>query len=423
MAGELLALNYMTRFRCSGSRCEDHCCTVWNVFVDEAAYRRLESAASRSWVSRDKLERALERPAPSGWYAKLRADEDGNCAFFEDGLCSLHRDLGESCLPGPCATYPRSVAHVGSRCELSGSLSCPELARLCLREPDAMDFVKVDWETLPEHCLVTSEVPETESAYTRRFDEVRRLIFDLLCLAAYPTAERLFFIAYFASQVSPFFHGGSNANTGVLLDREMRRMRDPLLLGELARQFRGLRVPSDFALRVVLGMIRSSLSGKRGQRHRELCVKVLRAYAPHLSDLIGDAQSPVPEVGLEEVVEKYLRGREATMKRFGARVEQYLASYALNYWFKELYTRSPDLLCHTQDLAVRLAVIKFLFFSHPDLAAHVAEGETQVDAVDRIAVEVVHTFARNIEHDAELLNQIRDQLGGDLSHLVCLIRF
>jgi hypothetical protein len=111
------------------------------------------------------------------------------------------------------------------------------------------------------------------------------------------------------------------------------------------------------------------------------------------------------------------------MKRFGARVEQYLTHYALNYWFKELYTRSPDLLCHTRDLAVRLAVIKFLFFSHPDLAAHVAEGETQVDAVDRIAVEVVHTFARNIEHDAELLNQIRDQLGADLSHLVCLIRF
>ena len=420
MAEKLLALRYMTQFRCTGPLCEDPCCGGWNIFVDEPGYRRLELAAHRSPSLREQLDLSLERPGPSGWFAKVRAHADGNCGFFEDGFCALHRDLGESVLPGTCATYPRTVAHVGNRCELSGTLSCPEAARLCLCEPDAMDLVEASWEMLPEHCLVTREVPHTESHYTGRFDQVRAVVLDLLGLEAYPLEERLFFVMYFSNQTSSFFQRDRGADPDSRLEQEIIRVKNRAFLAELARDFRCLRTSEEFALDVVFGLLQSSLDQERPRRYRALCTGVLQSYGIQRFDQFADAALR------EGIGAEYVRRRERAMKRFAGRIETILTRYAQNYWVREPYTQSPDLLSHTRDLVVRLALVKFLFFSHPDLEMLLEEDETRHEPLDRIAIEVVQTFARNVEHDNAFLERARNKLlsrgATGLSHLSCLAR-
>ena len=418
MADKLIALRYMTRFRCLGARCEDHCCKGWNVFLDEASYQRLHIATSQSPELRQKLEQGLERTTTKGWFATLRTGSDGNCTFFEEGLCALHRDLGEASLPGTCATYPRSVSHIGSRCELSGSLSCPEVARLCLCEPDAMERSQVDWETLPENCLVTRQVVPSDNDYSRFFDQVRDAVCQLLSSPGYPVEDRLFFVAHLASRLGPVFHRGAGTDSSTTLEASLDRMRDPLWLAELSRQFRGLDISTPVALRIVLEMLRWSLRERGRVRYRALCSQVSRTYGLELSELLN---------GSERIGDEYARRREEAQKRFGHRLDQYFGHYALNYWFREPYTQSPDLLAHTRDLVVRIAMIKFLFFNHPDLRTQLEDDETDTDALDRIAVEVVQTFERNVVHGTELRERIQTHLASedasDLPQLICLIGF
>lgn len=416
VADKLIALRYMTRFRCLGARCEDHCCRDWNVFLDEASYQRLHIATSQSSELRQKLENGLVRTATKGSFATLRAGSDGNCAFLEEGLCALHRDLGEASLPGTCATYPRSVAHIGSRCELSGSLSCPEVARLCLCEPDAMEWSQVDWEILPETCLVTRQVAPGDGDYSRFFDQVRDAVSQLLSSPDYPLEDRLFFVAHLASRLGPVFHRNAGADACTTLEASLARMRDPLWLAELSRQFRGLDVSTPVALRIVLETVRWSLREQGRVRYRALCSQVSRTYGLELSELLNES---------ERISDEYARRREMAQKRFGHRLNQYFSNYALNYWFREPYTQSADLLAHTRSLVVRIAMIKFLLFNHPDLRAHLENDMSDTDALDRIAVEVVQTFERNVGHDTELRERIQTRLtsedASDLPQLICLI--
>lgn len=44
--------------------------------------------------------------------------------MLEDGLCSIHKELGEEFLCNTCAIYPRSLTQVGGIKEKSLTLSC-----------------------------------------------------------------------------------------------------------------------------------------------------------------------------------------------------------------------------------------------------------------------------------------------------------
>jgi hypothetical protein len=127
------------------------------------------------------------------------------------------------------------------------------------------------------------------------------------------------------------------------------------------------------------------------------------------------------------MLEEYQRRREWLVKTFRPRVERYFANYAQNYWFRELFTGSPDLLSHTRDLVLQLAVIRFLLASHPDLVEHRQEAEPEGEGIDRIAVEVFQSFSKYVARDRSFLERTRQQLDTlgmtDLSHLICLIRF
>ena len=132
---EYRAPRYVSRFECIGSACEDACCAGWQVHIDRPHYEKLRDAMARSPAEQDEFERSIE-PAPEGQpdperYAVIRMRPSGQCAFYdEDRLCAVQKRYGPTLLPNGCALYPRHVARVGDRIEVSAALSCPEAARL-----------------------------------------------------------------------------------------------------------------------------------------------------------------------------------------------------------------------------------------------------------------------------------------------------
>src|SRR5262245_33344762 len=123
---------YLEHFRCREGECEDTCCSGrdWQISRDD--HRRLKVLLGESKVAQSTVR---EDGAIS-----LRRDKSGNCFFLrQDRLCSIHASYGEAALPRPCADYPRRTLAVSEQLERSATLACPEVARLCLLTPGALE--------------------------------------------------------------------------------------------------------------------------------------------------------------------------------------------------------------------------------------------------------------------------------------------
>lgn len=147
MDNKALVPEYMTRFQCIGSECEDTCCALWNVSVDQATYNRYQKVQHPTLKKQFKSDVVVNKAGDRTQkrYATMKLEpSSGDCCFNDKGLCSIQKELGESYLSPTCATYPRKVNEINGEQEVSAVLSCPEAARLALIEPKGMEFVYVD---------------------------------------------------------------------------------------------------------------------------------------------------------------------------------------------------------------------------------------------------------------------------------------
>ena len=62
------------------------------------------------------------------------------CVKFDAGLCTIHRDYGDTFLGDACHFYPRITRALGGQVLTTLALSCPEAARLMLTENAAFDL-------------------------------------------------------------------------------------------------------------------------------------------------------------------------------------------------------------------------------------------------------------------------------------------
>jgi hypothetical protein len=96
----------------------------------------------------------------------------------------------------------------------------------------------------------------------------------------------------------------------------------------------------------------------------------------------------------------------------------------MNYFLQDWYTSSPNLAVHTQNLLLRLAILRFLLLCHPNVAPASSEIDEQV--LDRAAVEVFYKFSRGVEHSPPFLRQIEkdfQEKAGSLAQAMFLAKF
>ncbi len=400
-ATDSTGFRYMTRFHCVGAACESTCCAGWEVQVDQAHHKKLRKSMERSPSERQEFDSSLTIykgvDRSRGKYALVVLQPGGRCSFLQkDDLCSVHARYGEETLSDTCAVYPRAFAKSGARRELTGSVSCPEVARQLLLHEDAMDLVAIDGSAFVRPTL-SQVLPDSPSPYQRHHDVLTNLVSDLLSPSAFPLDSRVFFVAYFANRVGAYLSSTALELDDSRLAADIEQILDPSFLTALDQRYRALELQNSLSIQLVLHVLAS-----RGMKSTD-----------------GST---------EEALAEYQTRKAYWQGNFGDRIDLYFANYAKNYWVKEWYARSPSLLAHTQSLLVRMALLRFLFFGHPSLRA--AEGldrQTQSTILDRTVVEVVHRFSRQFEHDSAFVKNLESTLAEQgkqtLAHAVCLAKF
>jgi lysine-N-methylase len=136
---------YLNRFKCAGSACQDHCCYGWDIAVDRKTYENLGRSKNNE-ISGLFCKHVKKTAHPTEIsYAKIQKI-NGRCAFLTgQRLCRIHLTLGERFLPDVCAAFPRHFKSRGRRMDMSASVSCPEIARLALDNPDGVHLIQTEY--------------------------------------------------------------------------------------------------------------------------------------------------------------------------------------------------------------------------------------------------------------------------------------
>lgn len=141
---ELYYVNYYNQFHCIGAACEDTCCAVWGIEIDDKTYKKYKSCQGE-WGERFRSSIDEEQC----FHMK---EDSRECVFLNDRhLCDIQSAFGEGMLCRTCRMFPRHMEDYGERREFMLSLACPEAARMILfkKEP-AVFYKKVKERPVPK---------------------------------------------------------------------------------------------------------------------------------------------------------------------------------------------------------------------------------------------------------------------------------
>ena len=340
--------------------------------------------------------RSRQAVKSKGAYAELGLRQDGSCRFLtEEKQCSLHSQYGPGVLPDVCASYPRVAQQVGGRIELSGRLSCPEVARLCLLADDALEMERLEPSLMEGHRVRHKPLQlNPELPYQAAFEAVRELAVMLLRTRSYPLSSRLFFIGSLALRTDPHFRDLETLGT------EIERLCDPNALERLHEQLAETTTGDHGTMYIVGRSLMDLLNDVRHPTLRRVITRAFASYAGVAAGAIEAEVTPESSLSVKEAESAYLRRRQA-YAALRDRIERYFENYALNYFMTEAYVRSPSLLDHLEKLLMRMVILHVLLIGHPELHQAFLESDRQVTltTLDRAVVETVYSFCRGIEHD------------------------
>jgi lysine-N-methylase len=454
-----LATRAMQRFSCLGSACEDSCCRDFGVSIDRESLERMRAAVAKDPVPHGEVVRLVVLGMPRDGTAAqnlVPLDDHGACPLLEpSGACGVQRDYGEALLGTTCAVFPRTAIAVAGHLEVTGSLACPELARLTLLSEDGLERETPPVPVMPPARNYVGQVLDHDPAapYGAMFSEVRGVLMRLFARADYPIGSRVVFAANLAAQVDGFFSREHHASTragSVMMERRLRAelavAMDEATLRDLHADLRALEGGHE----AVVGAAVSMLLDRRRLTH-----------APRFAQLMDRAMSRLeadclaaPDAAKESADGTAAREREVTAARLseidrsrrrqlGERlpglIDEILGRYCRHYLLRNPYTNSTSLLSYLGRLCLSLAAIRLLWTASVDL-----DGLDDLDDLDGLdgpgraptavadaarasAILVVQTFTKAISHHSDFLDAIHeadDRPGGmTFGRLVLFAKF
>lgn len=418
MAAHYASLDYVRGFRCLGADCEDVCCRGWDLGMDRQRHDLLAQRVGDDPEMAARFERAVEPVGDDEGrrFARIRVEADGRCMFLEEeGLCAIQSRYGQSFLPWNCVAYPRVVSRCHHFDEIAGALSCPEMARRCLLDGYTGEPVTMAAEELPDGSglpviRVLPEVPP--DPYHHYFPQVRETLLGLVGGTGEPLDLRWLRLVYFAHRISAFYHRDGVEDPGPRLAAERER----LTLAALQTSLEGLLARAESEEPLAIMLVQALLALRLQRFPDEAFSATVRAvfddYAREIEPLGPEGAGGV-EFPPAELAAAFARRRARVDPLFGARIEHYLSRYLANCLHREWFVSMPDAFTYSHLLSVRLAVLRFLFYSHPEVVALAASGGPggTTRPLDGIAVEVVYRFSRAFDHDVGFQEAIYRALG------------
>ena len=159
--------NYYDKFKCIADQCEATCCAGWQIVIDEASMERYQKEDSPYGdILRERIDFSE---------GVFKQDACKRCAFLDsDNLCDMYKHLGEESLCATCTNYPRHIEEFENLREITLAISCPEVARIILRQMEPVTFCEEEVEVEEE------EFEDFDPFFFSYLEDARKILLAIL---------------------------------------------------------------------------------------------------------------------------------------------------------------------------------------------------------------------------------------------------
>lgn len=185
-------------------------------------------------------------------------------------------------------------------------------------------------------------------------------------------------------------------------------------------------MPDEVSVQIMCFILIARLGHENRKRYNDLVLASLSTY-PGLDETLIKNWDVASGPFLAVVWQEYRQRVRMVSKLIGPGVDPYFQNFCRNYILHEQFLNFPGPEVHGQKLILHLAVIKFLFFSHPTIYELLKE-EKPLDSstIDSCFVSVVQIYMRNISHNIplfeKLISALNSRESAALSGLACLFK-
>lgn len=417
---QVITTKYMTSFSCIGPDCEANCCRGWAVNFDKKAYKNLKKLYSNNPAERKKFKESFTKNSKSTNmldYAILQHNEEGVCPYLaSDGLCEIHAKFGGNRLGWVCKDYPRSMQNYGGEIELFGALSCPEVARLCLLNEGSCQLVTVPGEIVRNTSKIMDLLSNTGNNFNRFRNEIRSVLMLLAAASQYRVSERIFLMLYFAQRFSLALQTEGNQLSQESFEQEIEHIADPNTHNSLVAAFNSSKEDPMKAFVVVQAVI---------EFRTDTTSDFNRMIVGCWNNCVGQTPDQQVEQSVEnfaQIIDFYKNRKSKLESAYGEQIERYFENYVTDFLYKCDFLKSNSLLHYLRGLLIRLNIIRFMFYTHPNLNPVLSNPDdfsmSEIKALlDSSIVEVTFLTTRAFDHlvpfMVKVINQTLDEYAID----------
>lgn len=393
---------YYDNFKCIGGQCIDNCCSNnWKICIDEKTYKKYKKLKGELGKKINSNISRIRSNTNYLQYGKINLNSSKCSLLSEDGLCTIHGELGEDYLCNTCRRYPRLIIKYGEIYERNLSISCPEVARYIIKSKEDFSFNLEDEKLsdLDKDYIVNNKY--NEKLYNILWD-TRSLAMEIIQFKEIEIWKRISFFKLLTDKVQNIINEKQYDNYEELLNNFREQITNINVINSLDK----ISVISD----VQVKFIQSALQVRANQGiNNEKFDNLLKEYNELFNkdiDFKGNIEKIIKK---EKEFNTYLKAQENIL-------ENLLIYLIYKYFMKALHTK--DLNVEVNNIILSYAMIKMLLLSRYN------KNDKKLNEDD--FVEVFYLFSRNVEHNTVFLPNIYKDIkeaGYDtLAYMTILVR-
>lgn len=385
----VLMPQYMEKFQCIGSKCEDNCCYGWKVNIDNKTYKkyRKSNESSLKFLLNSNIKRNRSNASPEN-YAKIRMKQNGDCPFLEeDKLCKIHKELGPEFLSKVCRIYPKFTNIVNEVYEKSATLSCPEMARLVLLNCDIMEFDELE-ESADIDNNIMRQININDIRYSNKvkkyFWELRIFIITLLQNRKYSITNRLIILGLFLKKLQECV----NSEKIKIVPSIIQEYNNIIESGDLEKYLDS--IPVNLSIQMEL------MKEFNDQRFSTGFSQNARPYINCVTEFLSGIEY-TDKAKIEDIVKLYGEAYLSIYEPFMKDHEYILENLLVNYVFNQLFPIESKwgVFDDYMRLVIYYSLIKMLLIG---MSAY----NKKLD--ERLIITLVYSFSRAVEHNNVFFN-------------------
>jgi lysine-N-methylase len=386
---------YLSRFTCIAGACEDSCCTGgWGVFVDKKTYlkyRDLKDAELKQALDKV-MKRYRGKDVSAQQYALFRMRVDGGCVFLNaQGRCHIIDKIGAENLCDVCAVYPRIYGMVDKKLERCATMSCPEIVRLALTNPDGIVF-----ETVEENLgasRVPARVPSLDSSNTKFAAKPAKFFWDirLYCLSIlqnrlYPLGQRLIILGMLYQKIE-------------VLDKASRIEDIPAMLETFSAEIENGSLKPSLDLVETNFQIQMRLAKElTDERLKGMKLTASRNYIECVKETLVGLECFV-DTPIDDILKKFIENREEYVVPYMKEKDYVMENFLVNEFFMRMMPFGSGESCWESYL--HLCVLYSMVKLHINGMAGFHKGLT-----DETVFRLIQAFSKVVMHNKQFVSNM-----------------